>query len=237
MIVQNFPYEEVALRKSYEALGRAINPMDNNASLPLEEEDARKWDLMKRQANTYYELEQLVHAVEALADWRREEHRYVSKIPKPAGVPSSLKKAKATLSATMDPLLNNGGILLSPIDEAEAEDLEHIRTAYLPEIVIAYNTVLHAAGNLITRDSLLESMDLAVLVAREGGDGGEEDNGIRESVVRAGRMRELVGSLAMTGKVMLVLKAEGKVWKAKKGDREGKDLAVWEIGGAVGGGD
>ena len=51
----------------------------------------------------------------------------------------------------------------------------------------------------------------------------------RPLIVAAGRMRELVDSFAQTSKSMLVLKAEGKKWAPRKG-REGKDLAIWEIG-------
>lgn len=227
MITQQFSYEEFSPQKAHEIIGRSVNIMDNTASSPLDEEESQRWELMRKQSRTYYELEQLVHAVEALSDWRTEEHKYVSQAQKPTTVPSILKRAKAAVSVAMDPLLN--GILQNPVDEQEAEDLAHIRLTYLPEIIIAYNTVLHAAGNLITRDSLLESMDLSVVVAN--GDESDDSNGLAECFVKAGRMRELVSSFALTSKVMLVLKAEGKPWKPRK-DREGKDLGVWEIGSA-----
>lgn len=179
---------------------------------------------MARQSRTYHELEQLVHAIEALAHWRDEEEKYITKAPKPSTVPSSLKEAKAAVSDAMAPILT--GILLHPRDEQEASDLAFIRDTYVPEVVVAYNTVLHAAGNLITRDALLESMDLSVAIASTDGEG----NGLAECFQRSGRLRELVSSFALTSKVMLVLKAEGKPWKARK-DREGKALGIWEIGG------
>lgn len=233
MIVQNFPYEEVSLRKSYDTIGRSVNLMENTASTPFDEREAMAWALMKRQSRTYFELEQVVRAVEGLSFWRAEEDKYVSKTPKPSTVPSVLKRAKEAVSFAMEPILK--GILQNPTDEEEAEHLMIIRNAYLPEIVIAYNTVLHAAGNLITRDSLLESMELVNTIAKDGNTGSkaDESNGLEDCFVQAGRMRELVESFALTSKVMLVLKAEGKQWKPKK-DRKGSDLGIWEIGSLPG---
>ena len=191
------------------------------------------WNLMKRSSRTYFELCELVESIEALSAWRMEEDQYVNKAHKPSTVPPVLKRAKVSVSDAMEPILK--GILLNPVDEEEAVEVARIRCTYIPEVVIAYNTVLHAAGNLITRECLLESMQLSVTIATgkepQERRGNEEDvNGLEESFVQAGRMRELVTSFALTSKVMLMLKAEGKRWKPKK-DREGKDLGIWEIGG------
>ncbi|KAK3691115.1 Nucleoporin nup84 [Vermiconidia calcicola] len=223
-IVQNFPYEAVSMRKSYPTIGRSINLMEHTTSTPYDEEEAMSWDLMRRQSRTYYEMTQLVHAVEKLYDWRLEENKYLNKSPRPTNVPNSLKKAKGLVTEALDPIIK--GILQSPVDEDEGADLAHIRVTLIPEIIIAYNTVLHAAGNLITRDCLLESMELSVAIAN-----GKESNGLEECFVEAGRMRELVKSFALTSKVMLILKAEGKVWKPRK-DRRGQDLGMWEIAGS-----
>lgn len=188
---------------------------------------------MTRQARTYHELSLLVRALEALARWRDEEHTYLARAPKPSTVPANLKQAKAGVTEAMEPLLR--GVLLEARDEEQARHLTFVREKYIPEMVLAYNAVLHAAGNLITRDALLESMELSVAIARDGvGEAGAPSaagggNGLAEAFQRAGRMRELLRSFALTSKVMLVLKAEGKPWKARK-DREGMDLGVWEIG-------
>lgn len=207
-------------------------------------------DLLRRQSRTYHELGLLVRALEALAHWSAEETRYVARAgaAKPSAVPASLKEAKTGASEAMEPVLR--GVLLEPRDEREAALLEQVRGMFLPEMVVAFNTVLHAAGNLITRDALLESMDVAVAVAGEGGsgeggvrggmgggvDGGGKGNGLAECIRKAGRMRELVASFALTSKAMLVLKAEGKPWKARR-EREGKELGVWEIAARSGEGE
>ena len=209
--------------------------MDDTIVMPLDDREAMKWELMQRQSRTYFELCELVEAIEALSAWRTEEDKYVNKAQKPSTVPTVLKRAKERVSDSMEPLLK--GILLNPVDEEDALELSRIRVKYLSEIIIAYNTVLHAAGNLITRECLLESMQLSVTIATgkepEERRATEEDvNGLEECFVQAGRMRELVTSFALTSKAMLILKAEGKQWKPKK-DREGKELGIWEIGGGA----
>lgn len=211
-------------------MGRSINVMDKTLPAPEDEHEAMQIELMRRQSRTYYELELLLRALEALGQWVVEERKYTTKLPRPAGgPPNALKHAKLELDEAMAPLLQ--GILLHPLDENEADDLKLIRTAYLPEVVLAYNSALYTAGPTITRDCLLESMDLSVTVANES-------NGLAEAFQQAGRMRELVQSFAQTSKQMLIMKADGRPWKAKK-DRVGKDLGMWEIGpqGGHGGGD
>ena len=231
LIVKQFPYDEMSTLKSYDIIGRSIDIM-NNELPPYNDEEAMARELMKRQSRTYFELQQLINAIERLAAWRIEEHPYVSKVPKPSSIPSGLKRAKDDVSSAMEPVLK--GILLQPADEEEAKDLTYIRDTYVPEIVLAYITVLHAAGNLISRENLMDAMDLANFIA-EGKDANGQSNGLEECFVKAGRMRELVECLALTSKVMLVLKAEGRAWSIRKGDRIGRDLGMWESGMQVGG--
>ncbi|KAK5123074.1 hypothetical protein LTR85_003270 [Meristemomyces frigidus] len=229
-IVHEFSFDSMSMLKSQQVLGRPINVMDKN--LPWQTPDSEgsiQLELLRRQSRTYYELEQLVHAIMALSIWVSHERALTSQ-PKAAGsAPTELKRAKSELDEAMAPLLS--GILRNPVDEREDADLQHIRKTYIPEIIIAYNTALYTAGPTISRDSYIESMDLSVAVA-------DESNGLAECFLAAGRMRELVSSFAQTSKLMLVMKANGRPRKANK---EGKELGLWEIGpqgqGAVAGSD
>jgi nuclear pore complex protein Nup107 len=123
-------------------------------------------------------------------------------------------------------LILGGTILWDANSADEATELARIREMYIPEIILAYNTVLHTAGSIISRQGLIESMDLSVTLAAE------ENKNLTEVIVKAGRMRELVRSFAASGKSMLILKDAGKEWKAKK-DLEGKDLGMWDFGPQV----
>lgn len=66
-------------------------------------------------------------------------------------------------------------------------------------------------------------MDLATIVA-------DEQRGLTDVFVKAGRVREMLDSFAETGKIMLKLNETGKAKKEKRGGM-GKTLAIWEING------
>jgi nuclear pore complex protein Nup107 len=205
-------------------LGRSVDIATDDAASA---DELPMWDLMYRQSRPYHHMEQLVHAFEALAHWRDEEILYRGKVPLPSSVPASLKHAYEGVETCMAPLLQ-GGFLSYPDEEdtpssAPQVPFAAVRDLYLPEALIAYNTVLHSAGYLITRESLLKSMDLSVAIA-------QEENSLTGPLVRAGRMRELVKSFALSARAMLVLKGLGhKPWRTRR-DREGKDPGIWEIG-------
>lgn len=225
-IVRNFPYADISREKTYHILSGPINLMEKdpqwlNADTEggVQEAEDLKLEVMRRQSRTYYELEQLIHAVESLASWVEHERPFQSKPHASTTHPSALKKVKVAMDDAMQPLL--AGILRNPIDEQEATDLQYVRDAYLPEIIIAYNTALYTAGPIISRDSYITSMDLSVAVASEA-------TGLTECFVHAGRVRELVLSFAQTSKMMLIMKANGGPRKAKK-EKAGKDIGIWEI--------
>lgn len=175
---------------------------------------------LRGQARTYYDLSQLVEAIKALANFRQVEAQYTGKALKLSSAPPSLKEAKGTVDEAMAIVLHRKILEKPEDDEDEVMDLAFIRKHYIPELIIAYNTVLHSAGAVISRENLIQSMDLSVEVANNGF--------ISKCFKDAGRMGELVKSFAETSKKMLVLKAEGKPWKPRK--EEGKDLGIWEIG-------
>lgn len=219
-IVHNYPYETISERKTFDILHRSLNIMDTGEMQPETPEDARTWNVLDKQSRTYYELQQIVLAVEALAMWRQEEHIQVTKVPRPGAAPARLKKAFANVVERMLPIVSNS-ILRAPLNDEEATDLHTIRNTFIPELLIAYNITLCSAGHLVSREHLLDAMDLSVAIA-------DERNHLQEVVVAACRMRELVQGFAATSKAMLVLKAKGKQWKARKGGEE-RHLGVWEI--------
>lgn len=220
--MDSFPYDIISKEKSYHTIGRSVNIADDDSARPVSADEATQWDVMYRQSRAYYHMEQLVHAFEALAHWRDEEVLYCDKVPKPSSVPTSLKHAYETVQTAMAPLLQDTFLIYD--DDIDSDDTYSVlRDLYLPEALIAYNTVLHSAGYLITRDSLLKSMDLSVAIAKE-------ENQLTGPLMRAGRMRELVKSFALSSKAMLILKGLGhKPWRTRR-DREGKDPGIWEIG-------
>lgn len=209
------------MQKSYSVFGTTINMAEYDSAPSTVEPEL--WNMLLAQAKIYQDLECLVSAIASLAGWRAAEYDYTRNHHKQfsqSRAPVDLRDAKAQVDESMEQVLD--GILSTPddADADEAADLEKIRIDYIPEVVIAYNTVLHTAGSLISRQNLIASMDLSVKIASGG-------NGLAEIFVKAKRMRELVTSFAMTSKAMLILKDAGREWKPKR-DREGKDLGMWE---------
>ncbi|KAM0253943.1 hypothetical protein ACHAQJ_007066 [Trichoderma viride] len=107
---------------------------------------------------------------------------------------SAIKNAKDY----MKPLLK--GWLLPAIKGGDAE-LRDIRAAYLPETVLAYISALHFAGTGLSRDNLLECMELAALVA-------ERDSDLKDVFVDAKRMTELVEAFAACSKALAIATGE-----------------------------
>ncbi|KAK3672602.1 Nucleoporin nup84 [Recurvomyces mirabilis] len=217
-IVERFPYEDISKQKSYGEIGRSVNIMDKSL-MPEDQDEALRWQILQQQSQTYYELEQLVHAIETLASWVGEERPYSAQGKPNSQKQQELKKAKATMDESMMPILS--GILLQPVDDDEKKYLDRIRDAYLPEIIMAYITALYTSGPLISRDAYIQIMDLSVIIASK------DSNDLAAIFTQAGRMRELVQLFAQSSKMMLVMKATGRPQKPRK---DGKGLGLWEIG-------
>lgn len=134
----------------------------------------------------------------------------------------------------MEPIFHD--FLTHADEDQDAVALKAIRHAYLPEIVIAYNSVLHFAGASLGRDHFTKSLELSTLVASE------ENKELAEALVSTGRMGELVRGLALTSKQLLqwnqeAVKAEGTGRKRKasrdmgrKRGWDGRTLEIWDLG-------
>lgn len=116
------------------------------------------------------------------------------------------------LHKTMRPLLHNfmatpvRGTTASPNEEDEdststapftnpsdALDIQNIKRAYLPSILLAYNGALAFASSIVGPEILLKSLELANLLADE-----TVNPDLADAVVDAGRMEDMVESLALS---------------------------------------
>lgn len=79
--------------------------------------------------------------------------------------------------------------------------MRDIRAAYLPEAVLAYISALQFAGTGLSRDNLLECMELASLVA-------ERDSDLKDAFQGANRMTELVEAFAACSKALAIATGE-----------------------------
>jgi nuclear pore complex protein Nup107 len=110
--------------------------------------------------------------------------------------------------------------------EPKDEDFKLLRQAYLPETVLAYISCLQFVGTSLSRDYLLECMDLAAKIA-------EKDSDVAKEFMRCGRMKELVESLASCSKALAVYAHEKKgqaVSSSSKKMREmGWSRELWTV--------
>ncbi len=120
----------------------------------------------------------------------------------------------------------NAGRPLNPNNPADtgpgmsAEELKMIRDAYLPEMILAYNSALHCAAHLVTREHLLKSLDLATILA--------EKQTLIDCFTATGRVGELVDAFALTSRAVLTLNEKSSK-SSKKRTRSGRTLGIWDI--------
>lgn len=126
----------------------------------------------------------------------------------------------------MKPVLK--GWLLETSDKANAVEFAHMREAYLPDTIIAYVAALQYAGSCLTRENLLEAMDLAATIARK-------DSDLVDLFMKTGRMKELVEAFASCSKALAVHAADGKKegrTSAKKIKDMGWSRDLWTVKGS-----
>jgi nuclear pore complex protein Nup107 len=104
-------------------------------------------------------------------------------------------EGKRIVRATRTPRANSA----APVDK----DFQELRTAYIPETVLAYISCLHFAGTSLSRDNLLECMELAAVIA-------EKDSDVAREFLRCGRMKELVEAFASCSKALAIWTSDKK---------------------------
>ncbi|KAJ9669461.1 Nucleoporin nup84 [Coniosporium apollinis] len=216
-------YEELPpqLRRSTRSATRAA-PVQRQRRMSPSVRSLRV-EQMREQSRVYYELQQLVNMLIALDKWRKAEKELVddNNPRKPADSKATLRKLFDNVRAAIEPLFSD--FLTHGIDDAELTELTAIRHAYIPEILFAYLSVIHSAAQLLTREHLLLSMQLATVVADEA------NSELAEAFVETGRMGKLVGVFAENSKMMLKLaERKGKV-KGRGKKRNGETLEIWEV--------
>lgn len=97
-------------------------------------------------------------------------------------------------------------------------DFSALREAYIPETVLAYISCLHFAGTSLSRDSLLECMELSAVVA-------EKDSDVCYEFKKAGRLKELFESFTSCSKALAIWNSD-----AKKGHHNTNSKKMRELG-------
>ena len=96
------------------------------------------------------------------------------------------------------------------------KDFQDLREAYIPETVITYISCLHFAGTSLSRDNLLECMELAAVIAEKGSD-------VAKEFMKCGRMKELVEAFASCSKALAI-------WTSDKKGSQTNSKKIRELG-------
>ncbi|KAL2260163.1 hypothetical protein VTK26DRAFT_5934 [Humicola hyalothermophila] len=167
-----------------------------------------------------WELECLVRALDSmetlssLAGLSREE----SSTSREMWQHTSMEVRSA--KACMQPVLKNWLLVSNEVDK----DFQDLREAYIPETVLAYISCLHFAGTSLSRDNLLECMELAAVIAEKGSD-------VAQEFLRCGRMKELIEAFASCSKALAIWTSDkkGPPTSSKKIREMGWSRELWSI--------
>ena len=130
-----------------------------------------------------------------------------------------LRKALDDLRPAMQPLFHTD-FLCQPQDDTEAVLLRELRNHYIPDCILAYNSVLYFAGHYISRAWLVECMELAQLVAQVPM--------LTKAFVESGRMKELVRAFAVDSQ-RLIIANESVGSKVKKIKSDKGNSEIWKV--------
>ena len=185
--------------------------------------------ILTQQSLTWAHLEHLVLALDHLEHWQSLADQ-VEALPK--NDRGAMKTAKKQLTIALDgvqqamqPLLEKD-FLTNANDEREDEDLTIIRNHYLPECIFAYNSALYFAGHAISRQHLVQCMELAQHVAK--------NDTLTDAFVQSKRMQELVTVFALDSQALLRANEHGGVNKAGRKQRaqvgeHGGRADIWQV--------
>ncbi|KAH7026356.1 nuclear pore protein 84/107 [Microdochium trichocladiopsis] len=147
-------------------------------------------------ARNFFEMECLVRTLDAMetvasSEGLARESTEEMKLNREfwAQVGESVKQVKSFIQ----PVLNQWLMESIEVDE----DYSGLREAYIPEVVIGYVSVLHFAGTSLSRDNLLECMELAATIARKDAD-------VQDVLMKCGRMKEIVEGFANCSKALAI---------------------------------
>ncbi|KAF1814134.1 hypothetical protein P152DRAFT_456363 [Eremomyces bilateralis CBS 781.70] len=195
-------------------------------------------NIMIEQAQAFIDMEALVRAISAIETWaefvalhRPGDGTLAAFSPDNRAVARDIMD---DLQQAMQPLLHDEFLLdLVNFEAPEYHNLQtaltSVRRAYLPEVILAYLACLSVATTVTGRDYISVAYEVARDIARKSG------ALVADAFVAAGRMEELVTSMALASRVLLGQLQEcgdDKRAKAalKKKRWQEEAWRIWDIG-------
>lgn len=184
---------------------------------------------MRTSAQLYDELVKVARAIHDLHNFRRAATRLM------ASRNARMRDERIkTMQIVFDDVHSSVELCLAPAflttavrttrmsSDKVAARLAIIRQTYLPELILAFNAVLVCLADVGQRDCLSTSLVMADLVA--------DDENLTNCFVRAGRMRELMQSMAVSARALLRFNERKDSGRKKRIGWEGTDgWKIWEV--------
>ncbi|KAF4631550.1 hypothetical protein G7Y89_g6588 [Cudoniella acicularis] len=234
MLASRAPSTSIAKAKTKAILGETLdfagleNDDDEDLTEVLDGSAERRKMLRKHllaEAKNFRELEALVESLDFIETVGSVDSLLTERETEPKwqkDMRSNLAKAIHASRPSISTLFNRW-LLTFPNEEAE-EEFTLLREAYIPETILAYITTLHISGWALTRDFLMDSMDLAAVMA-------EEDSDLLQLFKKTGRMQELVEAFAAASKNLLFITSNKKTTgsTSKKLRVKGWTPELWSV--------
>ena len=115
---------------------------------------------------------------------------------------------------------------IEQIDNTPNSDAMRVKHIYIPEIIIAYISVVQSMAVFTSREITTKTMDIATVIADS------ERVWLQNVFMETGRMGELVDMLALTSKAMLTMVEDGGKSRrdgGKKRGSKGETNRIWDL--------
>ncbi|EMD95802.1 hypothetical protein COCC4DRAFT_183608 [Bipolaris maydis ATCC 48331] len=194
----------------------------------------RELVMQLRQASLpYYNLQQIVRLLILFREWREEEQALIQiradrqKETTGAKAKPDTQHTKALLdsiSTIFDTLLPSISLYSTADSHYLTEQTWDLLKAYIPDIILAYLSVLQSASWFLNKDPAIKAMEVAVVIADKS------NEWLQRCLLETGRMSEVLECLAGVSKCMLKLTEGGKEKGNKKRGGKGETLRIWDLG-------
>jgi nuclear pore complex protein Nup107 len=99
-----------------------------------------------------------------------------------------------------------------------------LKNIYIPEVILAYISIVQAAAYFMNRELATKAMDIATTIADA------DRRWLQDVFLETGRMSELVDELALVSMAMLKLgEGETKGSRTKKRGNRGESVRIWDL--------
>ncbi|KAJ8108773.1 hypothetical protein OPT61_g7939 [Boeremia exigua] len=212
--------DERTLHAHRETLSREARSKLPVSQLPDAEQHEQIVLYLRARSAPYYDLQQIVRILAMFREWRDKEQEVIDQRTQPKVNTKPIKELLENMTTVFDSLITS----LAESHGVDTPDTTNLKRAYVPEIVIAYLTVLQTSSFLLHRETAIKAMEIANMVADP------ENEWLQNLFLKTGRMSELVQILAKVSQAMLNLNDyDGKKKETKKRGSKGETLRIWDL--------